>query len=161
MDYELCNFLKIYKKKGLELEEFYKIKKEELEEDLRKQKNELKKQLINSISKKEENLRRKIEGLKQIRNIFETDDKEGIKELENVLKETEKTFSNYSDNQHGQKKELKDIEENEEDAEDNGEDAEENGKDYEEIKEKNVKEKILINKKRNRTSKDFTIASSN
>ena len=171
MDFELYNIFKIYKKNGLEIEEFYQIKKEELENDLKKQKNELKKQLIYSISKKEEKLRRKMEGLRQIRNIFETDDKEGMKELEIMLKETEKNFCNNSDILFGQKKELKDVEENEEDAEDNGQDAEEkeqdfknseeNEQDIEAKKEKNMKEKILINKKRNRTSKDFTIDSSN
>ena len=89
-DYELINILDKYQENEVEIERKYNIKKEELEKDYKNQKKNNRIQLLNSLFKKEEDLKSKfedlknhLEGINQIRNILgENEDNEGIQENE-------------------------------------------------------------------------------
>jgi len=80
-DYELINILDKYQEKEVEIERKYNIKKEELEKDYKNQKKNNRIQLLNSLFKKEEDLKSKLEDLKN--------HLEGINQIRNILGENE------------------------------------------------------------------------
>ena len=81
----------------MEIERNYNIKKEMLEKDYKNQKKNNRIQLLNSLFKKEEEIKNKVEGLKnqlegisQIRNILsENEDKKGIQEFKDMFNESQ------------------------------------------------------------------------
>ena len=97
VDYELINILNKYLEKEMEIEKNYNIKKEALEKDYKNQKKNNRIQLLNSLFKKEEEIKNKEEGLKnqlegisQIRNILsENEDKKGIQEFKDMFNESQ------------------------------------------------------------------------
>ena len=76
-DYELINILDNYLEKEMEIERNYNIKKETLEKDYKNQKKNNRIQLLNSLFKKEEEIKNKVECLKNLL--------EGINKLRYIL----------------------------------------------------------------------------
>ena len=76
-----------YNSKKNEIENTYNSKKNELEKNYKDQKVIIKSQLINALIQKQEQFKSAMNGLMQIQFIYEFDDKEGIKEVENMFKE--------------------------------------------------------------------------
>ena len=96
-DYELINILDKYLEKEKEIESSYNIKKEALEKDYQNQKKNNRIQLLNSLFKKEEDIKSKLKGLKnhleginQIRNILsENKEKKGTQKLKIMLNDSQ------------------------------------------------------------------------
>ena len=99
-DREVLQMLEKYEKKELEIARDYNIKKEELEKEYKKRQIDNKFELLNFLSQKQEETKKKYETISQIRNIlFGYDENEGMKELNNMAKETKATFENDNNNQ--------------------------------------------------------------
>lgn len=154
-DREVLQMLEKYEKKELEIARDYNIKKEELEKEYKKRQIDNKFELLNFLSQKQEETKKKYETISQIRKIlFGYDENEGMKELNNMAKETKATFENDNNNQDIQLRErtennkMKKINPSEAKKEKEGKE----GKEEDEFEEKEKKELKMNSKKRNRPS---------
>ena len=171
-DKDILQMLEKYEKKKLEIGSNYNIKKEELEKNYNIKKEELAKEhkmlqidnkfkLLNYLSRKEEEIKKKLEGIRQIRNaLFEDDEDEGMRELNNMAKENKATFENDNNSQGIQLREgteingMKKTNINEEKEEKEGKKKKGEFEEEEEFEEKERKELQMTNKKRDRPFKE-------
>ena len=152
-DKDILEKLEKYEKKELEIDSNYNIKKEELEKEYKKQHIDNKYELLNFLSQKQEEAKKRYEAISLIRNaLFRNDENEGMKEFNNMAKETNANFENDNINQgiqlreteiNGMKK-TKFIEEIE------GKEGKEGKEEEDEIESKEKKDLQMNNKKRNR-----------
>jgi hypothetical protein len=152
-DKDILEKLEKYEKKELEIDSNYNIKKEELEKEYKKQHIDNKYELLNFLSQKQEEAKKRYEVISLIRNaLFRNDENEGMKEFNNMAKETNAIFENDNINQgiqlreteiNGMKK-TNFIEEIE------GKEAKEGKEEEDEIESKEKKDLQMNNKKRNR-----------
>ena len=109
-DKDILQMLEKYEEKKLEIRSNYNIKKEKLAKEYKKQQLGNKFQLLNFLSLKEEEAKKKLEDIRQIRNVlFEDDEDEGMTELNNMAKETKATFENDNNSQGIQLREGTEI----------------------------------------------------
>ena len=84
-----------YNIKNEELMKEYNIKKEELEKEYKSQKINIKYKFLNFLLQKEEVAKNKFECIRQLRNaLFGNDENEGMKELNNLPKDSKATLEN-------------------------------------------------------------------
>ena len=156
-DKDILQMLEKYEEKKLEIISNYNIKKEELAREYKKQQLDNKFKLLNFLSLKEEETKKKLECIRQIRNVlFEDDEDEGMTELNNMAKETKATFENDNNSQGIQLREgteingMKKTNINEEKEEKDGKKKKGEFEEEEEFEEKERKEIQMTNKKRDR-----------
>ena len=105
-DKDILQMLEEYEKEKLEIGSNYNIKKAELEKEYKKQQINIKYKLLNFLSQKEEEAKNKLKCIRQLRNaLFENDDDEGMKELNDLSKDSKATFENVINSQEIQLRE--------------------------------------------------------
>ena len=92
-DKDILQMLEKYEKEKLEKGSNYNIKKEELEKEYKKQQINIKFKLLNFLLQKEEEAKNKLQCIRQLA-LFGNDENEGMKELNDLSKDSKATFEN-------------------------------------------------------------------